>query len=99
PTRLQHGSEGAPTVLAATDFDSIVLPELHGLLFASPEPVLTADDIAVLTTLEARTHRLNKDYKRALALLDAGRERLRRLGEGEPGPTLMLQAELNLEHG
>ncbi|WP_423057906.1 LuxR C-terminal-related transcriptional regulator [Brevibacterium linens] len=98
-TRLKHGSEVGPTVLAATDFDSIVLPELHGLLFASPEPVLTADEIAVLTTLEARTHRLNKDYKRALALLDAGRERLRRLGEGEPGPTLMLQAELNLEHG
>lgn len=98
-TRLKLGSDVGPAVLAATDFDSIVLPELHGLLFAEPGPVLTADEVAVLTTLEARTHRLNKDYKRALTLLDAGRERLRRLGEAEPGPTLMLQAELNLEHG
>src|SRR5699024_5785435 len=39
------------------------------------------------------------DSQAALETIEAGRERLRSLGEGEPEPTLMLQAELNLEHG
>lgn len=53
----------------------------------------------MLTTLEARTHRLNRENRLALDILKAGRDRLRHLGEGHPGPTLMLQSELNLEHG
>lgn len=98
-TRLRLGTEDRPTLLAATDFDSIVLPELHGMLQADHAVPLTADEIAVLTTLEARTHRLNRETGLALDVLQMGRERLRRLGEGKPGPTLMLQAALNLEHG
>ncbi|UVI36703.1 helix-turn-helix transcriptional regulator [Brevibacterium spongiae] len=98
-TRLKLGTDDGPTMLAATDFDSIVLPELHGKLQANPALPLSADEVAVLTTLEARTHRLNRENRLALNILEVGRERLRRLGEGEPGPTLMLQAELNLEHG
>lgn len=98
-TRLRLGTDDRPTILAATDFDSIVLPGLHGRLQAEPPLPLSADEVAVLTTLEARTHRLNSENALALDVLEVGRERLRRLGEGEPGPTLMLQAELNLEHG
>src|SRR5699024_11896284 len=46
---------GADTIelVAATDFDSIVVPGLHGLL--STETALTADEVAVLTMLEARS--------------------------------------------
>src|SRR5699024_820705 len=84
-------------LVAATDFDSIVVPGLHGLL--STESALTADEVTVLTMLEARTHRMDLDSQAALETIEAGRERLRSLGEGESEPTLMLQAELNLEHG
>lgn len=98
-TRLKLGTDDGPTMFAATNFDSIILPELHGKLQADPAQALTADEVAVLTTLAARTHRLNRENKAALGVLEAGRERLRRLGEGNPGPTLMLQAELDLEYG
>ncbi|UZD62736.1 helix-turn-helix transcriptional regulator [Brevibacterium sp. JSBI002] len=98
-TRLRLRTDDGPTLLAATDFDSIIVPELHGLLRAEPALPLSADEVAVLTTLEARTHRLNRENRLALDILKAGRDRLRHLGEGHPGPTLMLQSELNLEHG
>src|SRR5699024_6311870 len=96
-TRRRLRSDDMAELVAATDFDSIVVPGLHGLL--SAEAALTADEVTVLTTLEARTHRMNLDTQAALDAIEAGRERLRSLGEREPEPTLMLQAELNLEHG
>ncbi|WP_209326167.1 LuxR C-terminal-related transcriptional regulator [Brevibacterium renqingii] len=98
-TRTRLGTDDAAELLAATDFDSIVLPELHGRLFAEPAPALTADEVTVLTMLEARTHRLNRENEAALDVIEVGRARLRSLGAAAPGPTLMLQAELNLEHG
>ncbi|SDT17718.1 hypothetical protein SAMN04489752_3589 [Brevibacterium siliguriense] len=98
-TRTRLGTDDMPTLLSATDFSSIVLPEIHGLLAAESEPRLTADEVSVVTMLEARTHRLNRENEAALKVIEVGRERLRHLGAGEPGPTLMLQAELNLEHG
>src|SRR5699024_2377911 len=96
-TRRRLTSDDTIELVAATDFDSIVVPGLHGLL--STETALTADEVAVLTMLEARTHRMNLDTHAALDTIETGRERLRSLGEGAPEPTLMLQAELNLEHG
>lgn len=98
-TRMRLGIDDGPAMVAATDFNSIVLPELHGRLLAESADALTADEVVVLTTLEARTHRLNRENSAALDVLEMGRERLRSLGDGEPGPTLMLQAELDLEHG
>ncbi|MCU4298341.1 LuxR family transcriptional regulator [Brevibacterium permense] len=98
-TRTRLGTDDMPTLLSATDFSSIVLPEMHGLLSAESERRLTADEVAVVTMLEARTHRLNRENEAALNVIEVGRERLRHLSPGEPGPTLMLQAELNLEHG
>lgn len=98
-TRTRLGTDIVPTLVSATDFSSIVLPEMHGLLSAETERRLTADEVTVVTMLEARTHRLNRENEAALKVIEVGRERLRHLGPGEPGPTLMLQAELNLEHG
>src|SRR5699024_12828322 len=48
---------------------------------------------------EAPRHRMNLATQAALEAIATGRERRRSLGEGEPEPTLMLQAELNLEQG
>ena len=98
-TRTRLGTDDMAALVAATDFASIVLPEMHGLLSAETERRLTADEVTVVTMLEARTHRLNRENEAALNVIDVGRERLRHLGAGEPGPSLMLQAELNLEHG
>jgi DNA-binding CsgD family transcriptional regulator len=102
-TRRRLRSDDTVELVAATDFDSIVVPGLHGLLStetaSTAETALTADEVTVLTTLEARTHRMNLDTQAALDTIETGRERLRSLDEGEPEPTLMLQAELNLEHG
>lgn len=98
-TRLRLRTDNGPTLLAATDFDSIVVPELHGLLREEAALPLSADEVAVVTTLEARTHRLNRENRLALDILKAGRDRLRHLALSHPGPTLMLQSELNLEHG
>src|SRR5699024_10046813 len=96
-TRRRLRSDDMAELVAATDFDSIVVPGLHGLL--SAEAALTADEVTVLTTLEARTHRMNLDTQGARGAIEAGRERLRSLGEREPGPTWLLQADLSLEHG
>src|SRR5699024_10667846 len=102
-TRRRLRSDDTVELVAATDFDSIVVPGLHGLLStetaSTAETALTADEVTVLTTLEARTHRMNLDTQAALDTIETGRERLRSLDEGEPEHTLMLQAELNLEHG
>ena len=84
--------------MTATDFDSIVVPELHGRL-ADPSLPLSGDEVAVLTMLDARSHRLDRKYQAALNVIEVGRKRMLSLGAAEPGPTLMLQAELNLEHG
>jgi len=95
-TRHVLGTDDPWQLMSATDFDSIVVPELHGRL---TDPSLSGDEVAVLTILEARSHRLNRNYEAALNVIEVGRKRLLSLGAGEPGPTLMLQAELNLERG
>src|SRR5699024_11211576 len=97
-TRRMLGTDDPGKLLTATDFDSIVVPELHGRL-ADPRLPLSGDEMAVLTMLEARHHRLNQNFDAALGVIERGRERMLSLGAGEPGPTLMLQAELNLERG
>ena len=97
-TRRMLGTDDPGKLLTATDFDSIVVPELHGRL-ADPSLPLSGDEMAVLTMLEARHHRLNQNFDAALGVIERGRERMLSLGAGEPGPTLMLQAELNLERG
>src|SRR5699024_10740109 len=74
-TRRRLHSDDVAELVAATDFDSIVVPGLHGLL--SAEAALTADEVTVLTTLEARTHRMNLDTQAALDAIETGRERLR----------------------
>ncbi|WP_181275770.1 helix-turn-helix transcriptional regulator [Brevibacterium oceani] len=97
--RTRLGTDDVPTLVSPTDFSSIVLPEMLGLLSAETERRLTADEVTAVTMLEARTHRLNRENEAALNVIEVGRDRLRRLRAGEPGPALMLQAELNLEHG
>ncbi|WP_206516250.1 helix-turn-helix transcriptional regulator [Brevibacterium linens] len=97
-TRHVLGTDDPWQLMSATDFDSIVVPELHGRL-TDPSLPLSGDEVAVLTMLEARRHRLNRKYDAALDVIDVGRKRMLSLGDGEPGPTLMLQAELNLERG
>ena len=97
-TRRMLGTDDPGKLLTATDFDSIVVPELHGRL-ADPSLPLSGDEVAVLTMLDARSHRLDRKYQAALNVIEVGRKRMLSLGAAEPGPTLMLQAELNLEHG
>src|SRR5699024_7103660 len=97
-TRRMLGTDDPGKLLSATDFDSIVVPELHGRL-ADPSLPLSGDEMAVLTTLAARNHRVNRKYEAALDVIEVGRKRMLNLGAGEPRPTLMLQAELDLEHG
>lgn len=98
-TRLRLDTDDMAQLLAATDFDSIVLPEMAGRLSADPADALTANEVSVLTMLEARSHRLARESETALDVIDRGRQRLRRIAAQAPGPTLMLQAELDLEHG
>jgi hypothetical protein len=97
-TRQMLGTEDPEKLLSATDFDSIVVPEMHGRL-TDPSLRLSGDEVAVLTMLEARSHRLNRKYELALKVIEVGRKRMLSLGDGEPGPTLMPQAELSLERG
>lgn len=97
-TRQMLGTGDPRKLMAATDFDSIVVPELHGRL-TNPSLPLSGDEVAVLTMLEARSHRVNRKYESALNIIEVGRKRMLSLGAGEPGPTLMLQAELDLERG
>ena len=97
-TRQMLGNADLAQLMSATDFDSIVVPELHGRL-TNPVLPLSGDEVAVLTMLEARHHRLNQNFDAALDVIEVGRKRMLNLGAGEPRPTLMLQAELDLEHG
>lgn len=118
------GTEDTKRLVPATDFDTVVVPNLHGLLSAdgggagnadaggdagrdgdggaggnAGGGALTADEVAALTTAEARYHRANCDYSAGLATIDSGRRLLRRHRDEGRGPAAMMQAGLNLEHG
>ncbi|WP_434593588.1 helix-turn-helix transcriptional regulator [Brevibacterium sp. 1718] len=98
-TRSRFGTEDRTRLVPVTDFDSIVVPSLHGILSSGHETELSVDEIAALTAAEARLHRSNGDYGTALQTIDSGRELLRRRHDEGSGPTAMMQAGLYLEHG
>ncbi len=97
--RSRLGTEDSTRLVPLTDFDSVVVPSVHGLLSAGNGAALSVDEIATLTTAEARLHRSNRDYEAALRTIDLGRELLRNRDVEGPGPAAMMQAGLNLEHG
>ncbi|TGD31030.1 DNA-binding response regulator [Brevibacterium sp. S22] len=97
--RSRFGTEDSTRLVPVTDFDSIVVPSLHGMLSSGYETELSVDEIAALTAAEARLHRSNGDYGTALRTIDSGREMLRSHHDEGAGPAAMMQAGLNLEHG
>lgn len=112
--RNRLDTEDSTRVVPVTDFDSVVVPNLHGLLSAGDGDAgdaggdrdgnaggnaLTADEVAALTAAEARHHRSNCDYAAALRTIDSRRELLRRHRADGRSPAAMMQASLNLEYG
>ncbi|WP_210604572.1 helix-turn-helix transcriptional regulator [Brevibacterium oceani] len=97
--RSRLGTEDSTRLVPFTDFDSVVVPSLHGMLSAGHDTARSVDEIVALTTAEARFHRSNRDYEAALQTIDSGRELLRNRDLEGSGPTAMMQAGLNLEHG
>ena len=98
-TRRRLGTDEGVRVLPRTDFDRLVLPGIRASITGRDAADLTADEVAAVATVEARELRLNRLYDSALDVIVSGRERLRELSEQAPGISLMIQAELNLEHG
>ncbi|WP_413336578.1 hypothetical protein ACH82I_08125 [Brevibacterium sp. GP-SGM9] len=98
-TRRRLGTDEGVRVLPRTDFDRLVLPGIRASITGRDAADLTADEVAVLTTLEARELRVGGDVEAALTVIGTGREHLRERAGQAPGISQMIQAELNLEHG